>query len=166
MNPEKFDELLKNYRVTKARIARLRETKTMLERFMRICSSNMVNDMVSLSQAITGMPHGSGNGDPTGRLATDLASGKASEFVKQIQSELTDVNLELIRIEPQARNVEIALGALGERERELVIMKNIDEYSWAEIIHQMNTKFGVTYTKRTLQRLIERAMDKAYEVVR
>lgn len=166
MKPEKFDELMKKYRVTKARIARLREDLRIGERNLRACSSSMVDDMISLSQAITGMPHGSGTGDPTGRLAIDIATGKVTPFVKQTQEDIAQINLELMILEPQARYVEIALGALSERERELVTMKIIDEFSWVEVIHQMNTKFGGNYTKRTLQRLVEHAMQKAYEVVR
>ena len=166
MRPERFDELLRNYRVTKARVARLKETMEMLDRFLRMCSSQMVNDLVSLSQALSGMPHGSGTGDPTGRLAMDIASGEVSPFVRQIQEEMTEANLELIRIEPQTRMVEIALGALSDKERDLVTMKMIDDLSWAEILHQMGKKHGGDCSKRTMQRALERAMKKAHEVVR
>jgi hypothetical protein len=166
MTAQRFDEVLKMYRQTKARVAYLRSQAEMLERFLRICSSQMIEDMMSMSQAITGMPHGSGTGDPTGRLAIDIESGKVSEFVKQIQEELTQVNAELNITAPQTRAVEIALGALNDRERDLVVMKMVDEFSWAEILFKMNAKHGGDCKKRTLQRVLEKAMQKAYEVVK
>ena len=147
-------------------MAYLRSQVEMLERFLAICTREMINDEVSMSQAITGMPHGSGVGDPVGRLAIDIAEGKVSVFVKQIQEELATVNFELETITPQARAVDVALGALGDKERDLVTMKIMDELSWAEVIHKINLKHGGNCTKRTLQRVLERAMQKAYEVVR
>ena len=166
MRPEKFDELLRNYRVTKARIAYLRSQIETHERFLKICTDGMINDMVSLSQAITGMPHGSGTGDPTGRLAMDIESGKVSPFVQELQETMAEMVLELNKIAPEARAVEIALGAIGDRERALITMKIIDEFSWDEVIHKFNNSYGGKQTKRTLQRMIERAMQKVYEVVR
>jgi len=166
MSPERFDEILKKYRSIKARMAYLRHQVDMLERFLAICTREMVNDMVSMSQALTGMPHGSGAGDPVGRLAMDIESGKVSPFVQQIQEELTEVNAELNLIVPQARAVDIALGALSDKERDIVVMKMVDEFSWTEVIHKMSSKYGGNCTKRTLQRVLERAMEKAHEVVK
>ena len=166
MSPQRFDEILKRYRSIKARIAYLRHEAEMLERFLEICTREMINDEVSMSQAITGMPHGSGVGDPVGRLAIDIASGKVSVFVQQIQEEITEVNSELNLIVPQARAVDIALGAMSDKERDLVTMKMIDELSWAEILHKISQKHGGDCAKRTLQRVLEKAMQKAYEVVK
>lgn len=166
MSPQKFDEILKKYRSMRARVAYLRSQSEMLNRFLTICTNEMIEDMVSLSQALTGMPHGTGTGDPTGRLAIDIESGKVSAFVQQINEELTTVNGELNIITPQTRAVEIALGAMSDRERDLVTMKMMDEYSWAEIVFKMNAKHGGDCKKRTLQRVLDRAMEKAYEVVK
>lgn len=165
MSPARFDEILKKYRGIKARIAYLRSQAEMLERFLTICTREMINDQVTMSQAITGMPHGTGTGDPTGRLAIDIASGKVSVFVRQIQEELAGVNFELETISPQARAVEVALGALSDKERDIVTMKIMDEMSWAEVIHKVNSRYGGKDSKRTLQRVLERATQKAYEVV-
>lgn len=166
MSPQRFDEILKKYRSTKARLAYLRYQAEMLNRFLEMCTRDMVNDMVTMSQALTGMPHGTGTGDPTGRLAIDIESGKVSPFVQQIQEELNGVNAEINLIAPMARVVDIALGALSDKERDLVTMKMVDDSSWAEIIFNMNSKHGGDCKKRTLQRVLERAMQKAYEVVK
>jgi len=166
MSPERLDELLKKYRSNKARYAYLRSQIEMLERFRRMCESSMVNDQVSLSQAITGMPHGSGTGDPVGRLAIDIASGEVSPFVKQIHEDLKEVNLQLIRLEPDISTVEIVLESLGDREREVLVLKIIDDRSWGDTVQQMNEMHNNSYSKRTLQRLLDRALGRAYEIVR
>ncbi|MBP5462906.1 MAG: hypothetical protein J6Y20_12400 [Lachnospiraceae bacterium] len=165
MSPVRFNEILKKYRGIKARIAYLRSQIDMHEKFLEMCTKGMIYDMISLSQAITGMPHGTGTGDPTGRLAIDIESGTVSPFVKEIQQQITIENYELNEIIPQARAVEVALGALSDKERDLVTMKIMDEMSWAEVIHKVNSRYGGRDSKRTLQRVLERATQKAYEVV-
>ena len=166
MSPQRLDEILKKYRTTKFRYAFLKAEIATLERWLALCQSQSVNDRISLSQAITGMPHGSGIGDPTGRLATDIASGEVSRFVKQIQDDITKVNAEMIRIAPEISTVEIVLQSLGDREREVVILKIIDDRPWGETVEQMNGMHNNSYSKRTLQRLLDRALGRAYEIVR
>ena len=166
MSPQNLMEILKNYRPLRARCAYLQSQLEMLERFLRICEGEMIEDQVTMSQAITGMPHGSGVGDPTARLAMDIASGKVTEFVKQIWQEIEQTREELDRTSPDVRTVEIVLEALNERERILLEMKMIDEYSWAEILGTMKRKYSNSYSKRSLQRLLDRAIDKACEIVK
>ena len=166
MIPGQLEEAMKNYRQSKARIAHLQSQLVMLERFLRYCTRNMINDQVSMSQAITGMPHGSGVGDPVGRLAIDIASGKVSDFVKEIQDDIEKTNAELVKLIPRVNVVELVLSALTEKECVLVEKKMIDELSWAEVMHTMSVRFGVQYSKRTLQRDLARAMKKAYEVLK
>ena len=115
MKPERLNEIMKKYRSNKARYAYLCSQLDMLHRFLERCESQMVNDQISMSQAITGMPHGSSIGDPTGRLAT---------------------------------------------------MKIIDEMSWAEILDKMNHMYSNSYSKRSLQRMADRAIEKAEVVVK
>ncbi len=165
MSPQMFDELMTKYKANKARYAYLCSQREMLERYLAVCKGEMINDEVSMSQAITGMPHGSGVGDPVGRLAIDIASGKVSEFVKQIQKDIINNQAEIKKVEPDIRIVEIALDALSDRERKVVEMKNFHEMSWVELLSAMNQQYSNSYSKRSLQRLYERAMDKAYEVV-
>ena len=69
MSPQRLDEILKNHRSAKARLAYLTSQLKMLERDLAICQGQMISEGVTMSQAITGMPHGSGVGDPVGRLA-------------------------------------------------------------------------------------------------
>ena len=165
MLPSRLDELLKKYRPNKAREAYLRNQLEGLGRMLELAKRKMVDESVSLSQALTGMPHGSGTGDPTGKLATNLAAGKVTEFVKQIQQEIDETQGMLVGLLKDIQVVEIVLDALNDREREVLTMKMIDEYSWAETLNRMNKLHSGSYSKRSLQRLLDRAVDKAYEVV-
>ena len=166
MSPQNLLEKLKNYRTSWARRAYLQSQLQELEQLLKICQSEMINDQVSMSRAITGMPHGSGTGDPTGRLAMDIASGKVTDFVKQIQDEITHVQEELLKVAPDVHTVELILNALNDRERIVLEMKMIDDRPWAEILTRMNRQYNNSYSKRSLQRLLDRAMEKACGIVK
>ena len=166
MSPQRLDKILEDFRFNKARYAWLQAEVITLERWLNLCQSQSINDRISLSQAITGMPHGSGVGDPTGRLALDIASGEVSVFVKQIQEDLNKVNAEMLRIAPDISAVEIILDSLNDREREVLIFKMIDKRDWKDTMLQMNELHNNSYSIRSLQRLLERALGRAYEIVR
>ena len=166
MSHQNIAELLKRYRPLRARYSYLQSQLEMLGRFLAICKGEMIEDQVSMSQAITGMPHGSSIGDPTGRLAMDIASGKVTEFVKQIQEEIEKVQSELRKVTQDIQTVDLILETMNERERNVLEMKMIDELSWTEIVEQMQRKYSKCYSKRSIQRLLDRAVDKAYEIVK
>lgn len=166
MSPQSLKDTLEKYRSKKARYAYLQSQTEMLERFLKICQGEMIEDQVSLSQAITGMPHGTTVGDPVSRLALDIASGKVTPFVRQIQEEMEQVRVEMRKIFPEIRLAELVLDGLKERERLMIEMKIMDDLSWAEILDRMNRKYSNSYSKRSLQRLYDRAFDKACEIVK
>lgn len=165
MSPEQLTEILKKHPSTKARCAYLRSQLEMLNRFLRKFQGEMIEDQVSMSQAITGMPHGTTVGDPTSRLALDIASGKVTPFIKEIQEDISRTEGELQRIEPDVRAVEIILEALNDRERAVFELKMFADYSWPDILDEMNKRYNNSYAKRSLQRLFDRAFDKACEIV-
>ena len=165
MSPQRLTEILKKYRPSRARCAYLQTQLEMLERFLEKCQGEMITDQVTMSQAITGMPHGTTVGDPVSRLAIDIASGEVTPFVKQIQEEIRGVKAELDKIASEVHTVEIIMEALNDREQILLEMKMIDEYSWTEILSRMNREYNNSYSKRSLQRLLERAMEKAQDIV-
>ena len=166
MSPQRLDEILKRYRTDKARYAYLEAEMITLRRWLSICEGQSISDRVSLSQAITGMPHGSGTGDPTGRLAADIASGEVSVFVKQVLEEIEDAKREMNALIQNIRIVEIVLDALVDREREVLTLKIIDDRDWKDTAVQMNEMHNNSYSIRSLQRLLDRAIEKAYEVVK
>lgn len=166
MSPQRLTEILKRYRPSRARCAYLKSQLEMLNRFLKKCEGEMITDQVTMSQAITGMPHGSTVGDPVSRLAIDIASGEVTPFVTQIRDEIAQAEAELEKLSREVQTVEIVLDALSDRERMLVEMKMIDEYSWPEILGKMNQAYSNSYSKRSLQRLLDRAFEKACETVK
>ena len=162
----RIEGLLHDYRVTKARYAYLRARLDMLAEVLSKCEAEMVSDCMSMSQAITGMPHGSSVGDPTCRLAIDIASGKKSEFVKQIQAEIDDTQREAARLMEDLRVADIVISSMTDREREVVELKIMDDRDWDDVLLEMNKRHNNSYSKRSLQRLYSRAMDKAEEVTK
>ena len=166
MTQDQLEEMLKSYRTVKARCAYLRARLDDLEDELKKQEKIVISDCVSMSQAITGMPHGTTVGDPTGRLAMDIASGKTSEFVKQIREEIEKIQKELTIQLVRLNRMEIIMGAMTDREREIVEMKIVADMSWADILSEMNAKYNNSYSKRSLQRLYSRAMEKAEEVAR
>ena len=164
MTRESVDEALKQYREKKARYDFLCLQIDVLQESLQKNEKCMVNDRVSMSQAITGMPHGTSVGDPVGNLALDLAMGKVTVFVDQIRLELQQVQTEMNGLKPAIACVDIWMNALNDREREVVSLKAINQYSWADAVQALNEKCGGVYSKHTFQRLYDRAMEKIYTV--
>ena len=162
MTRERVDEMLRSYRETLARCGYLRSQKEVLEEALRKNESSMVGDRVTLSQAITGMPHGSSVGDPVGNLALDLVMGKVTVFVQQVRDELAEVYKELSLKQYIIACVDSWLKSLNDRERIVVELKMIDQYSWGDVVSQMKQKCGNSFSKHTAQRIYDRAMEKIY----
>jgi hypothetical protein len=163
---DKPEELLREYRELRARYAYLRTQENTLEHLLKMCEGSMISDMVSLSQEITGMPHGTGISDPTRRVAMDIMSGNVTPFVEQIREELRSIRAEIIKIGPKVRLAELLLGAVTEREREIVEIRIIGDASWNDALAEMNERHNNSYSKRSLQRLYSRAIEKMENVVR
>ena len=164
MTKERVDEFLDAYRSNQARCAYLQEQVIILEESLRKNEMSAIGDQVSMSQAITGMPHGTTVGDPVGNLALDIAMGNVSVFVKQIQEELASVRAELNQKSRIVAYVGSWLNGLNERERFVVEAKVIDHLAWAEVVKDYNARFNGSYSKHTIQRLHDKAMDKIYEI--
>ena len=166
MTRDQVDETLKIYRATEARVAYLRSQLEILQEYLRKNENSVVNDGVSLSQAITGMPHGSGVGDPVGNLALRIAMGKTSVFVQQVRKEIEPVERELRLKQYILSFTDAWLMALNEREEKIVTLKMIDGKSWAEILTALNSGGGPRWSKHTIQRIFDNGMEKVYEAAK
>jgi len=164
MTHSRVDELLQSYHSMEDRCRELRVEIAFLEESLRVNERSMVSDQVSMSQAITGMPHGSSVGDPVGRLALNIAMGKVSVFVRQIQEELQDAYAEQSHLKELISQVDSWLDALSEPERTLVRMKAVNQESWRDIVRYFRKQFDGSYSKHSMQRIFIRAMDIIYEM--
>ena len=166
MTRDQVDETLKIYRATEARVAYLRSQLEILKEYLRENENSVVNDGVSLSQAITGMPHGSGVGDPVGNLALRIAMGKTSVFVMQVREEIEVVMRELRLKQYILDFADAWLKALNDREVKVVTLKMIDGMSWSEILTALNSGGGPRWSKHTIQRILDNGMGKIYEAAK
>lgn len=124
----------------------------------------MVDDEVSLSQEITGMPHGSTIGDPTGKLGLKLACGYENWNVKQIKEEMKNISEERIVLGRWISFVNAWLKSLTEKERMLVELKYIQKLSWDEIINAYQKAYGQKYGKSGMKLLVQKSIEKVYRI--
>ena len=165
MTRERVDEMMKNYRTVEARCEYLRAQVSILEASLEENRKQMINDKVSMSQAITGMPHGTTVGDPVGNLALDIAMGNVTVFMQQIEDELAAVKKELNSKQYVLVYVNSWLKGLNDREKMVVVLKNMDGQPWGQIVDAMKKQYGEdACSKHSAQRLYDRAMEKIYEV--
>ena len=162
MTRDRVDELMKIYQETSARCEYLRSQAKILEDALKKNENCMVSDRVSMSQAITGMPHGTTVGDPVGNLALDLAMGKVTVFVTQIREELAQVYQELNAKQNIITYVDSWLKSLNDREKMVVQQKAIFQSSWGDVVTRMKETYGDACSKHTAQRIYDRAMEKIY----
>ncbi|MBQ9251581.1 MAG: hypothetical protein IJ188_02970 [Clostridia bacterium] len=164
MTRERVDELLKRYKPTLARCEYLRGQLEVLQAALEENKQQMIGDQVSMSQAITGMPHGTTVGDPVGNLALDIAMGNVSVFVKQVEEEIATIQDELSRSGHLLSCVDKWMNGLSDREKLAVQEKTFNDSSWAQIVYVFSREFGGSCSKRSAQRIYDRAMEKIYEM--
>jgi len=163
MTREAVDEMLKNYKQTLARHEYLQAQVDILKKALDENKREMISDRVSMSQAITGMPHGTSVGDPVGNLALDIAMGKVTPFVKQVEEEIAKIQGEMQRTEILVSCVGKWLEGLSEREKLAVEQKVFDDQPWAKIVFAFKSQYGEeACSKRSVQRIYDRAMEKIY----
>lgn len=162
MSPERLEKLLTEYYPNRQRAAWLQHKLGTLNRYLIIAKGQMINDGVSLSQAITGMPHGSGTGDPTAKLAIRIASGEVSNFVKEIEFDIREIESELAAVRADLEITEAALETLNDIQYELVEARKLSGMSWDATVEIINSQHSGAYSKRSLQRLMEKITEKLY----
>ena len=165
MLPERVDVMLHNYREYSGRCKYLENLIPMLEEEVVKIKSKMASDLVSIGgMNLDGMPHGTGVGKPTERAGVLLADGYQSDQMIETQERIKNAKEEYKEKLPTVVFVEAWMKGLTERERWIVENQVIDSVTWREIIAQYHIKFGEPRTKRSLQMLRDKAMDKIYEL--
>lgn len=164
MEAAKVDELMGLYIEHLARTEYLESEIKLLEQMLEKAKVEMVDDEVSLSQELTGMPHGSGVGDPVAILGMKLAEGHVSWRVEQITEELKKLRAEHQQKKWTVIFVNAWLKCLNDRERLLVEHKVLRGETWAEISEAYSSKYSIVISKSGMKKIIERAMEKIYTV--
>jgi len=135
-----------------------------LREMLEVAEREMVNDEVSLSQALSGMPHGTAISDPTGRLGLRLACGFESWRVQQIKDELAKMEEEYRTLSHWIAFVRAWLKCLTDKEKMLIELKYIQKLSWDEIIIAYQKEYGQRYGKSGMKIQVHRAIEKVYKI--
>ena len=164
MKVEVINEALSMYLERLARCEFLDTEIKILSEMLEKAESEMVDDEVSLSQELTGMPHGTSISDPTGKLGLRLACGFESWSVKQIKEELANMREEYNTLRYWVAFVQAWLKCLTEKERKLIEMKYIQKLSWDEIINNYQREYGQKYGKSGMKVLVQKSIEKVYKI--
>ena len=164
MKPEIVNEMLSEYLVRSARCEFLECELKMLRGLLEEAKDDMVNDEVSLSQQLTGMPHGTMISDPTGRLGIKIACGYESWRVKDIKAEIENRQSEYESLKYSVSFVQAWLKCLTDKERLLVELKHIQKLSWDEIINKYQREYGQRYGRSGMKIQVAKALEKIYKI--
>lgn len=164
MQSVKVNEFLKNYKEYDARCkyleANIEQTKNMLYK----AKQNLVDESVNVTQKLSGMPHGTGTGDPTGQLGIRMASGFLPPYISELELEIKEMKAELEAKSIVVHFVNAWLQALNPKELFIIEHQTIGGMYWREIIFAYKAAFGDTYSKDGLKRIRDAALEKIYKV--
>lgn len=166
MKPERVDECMLQYKEYSARCEFLQHEIHELENLAEQLRTNQVNDMISLSQVITGMPHGTSISDPTGKLGILLAEGYENDFIKQVEAEIVQKQKEYRMKISTVVFVDAWVKVLTIRERYVIENKKIGSMYWRELIAGFKKEFGEVYSRQGLKKIMDNAMKKIYNVAK
>lgn len=165
MRREKVDEMLKAYRFEVGRCGHLKTEIGQLEKAISCATATMDEDIITIqAQQLTGMPHGTTVGNPTERLGIMLASGWIPNDITEMQDELKKARQEYDQRHANVLFVTAWLNGLPERERWIVEHQVVDGEYWKEVAAKYKTAFLEDYSKDSLKRLKQRAMEKIYKM--
>ncbi len=163
MAPEKVREMLRDYRGYLGRCKHLEKVISTLEHDIASAERNLISDSVSIGgQNMDGMPHGTSISNPTEQVAVRIASGYKPDYLVKMETELKEVKDEYNEKVVTVIFVDAWLKCLPERERWVIENQVIDSVSWRELVCQYPIKFGETRTKRGLQLMRDKAMERIY----
>lgn len=164
MRPESVDQCLANYREYTARCTflehEIHELQALVERLKR----TTVEDAVSITQVMNGMPRGTDISDPTGRIGTKFADGYVPDYIREIEEEIRQRESEYRFKLPAIVFVDAWLKVLNKRERFVIENKTIGGMFWRELAVAYKEEFGEEYSRQGLKKIRDRAIVKIYKV--
>lgn len=164
MHPEKVDRMLRDYREFRGRCEFLRHEIGLEERKLAILRETMIDDAVSMSPNLTGMPKGSGTSKPVEALAIRFGNGYVPAYIQEIEKALDEKKKELREKMVTVVFVEAWLKGLTDKERTIVEKQVIDGRFWREIVFEYRAKYGEEYSREGLKRIKKVAMEKIYRM--
>ncbi len=163
MKPEKAEDMLRRYKECVGRCGYLRkaieETRTDIEMWKH----NMAAELAGCSGGgMDGMPHGSGVGKPTERMAMMLAAGYEPEDLKDAEKRLGEMINELREKEIVVVFVDAWISGLTEREKWLIQQLYFEQQTYAYVISALRTSHGISTSKDGVRRMKKAALEKIF----
>lgn len=162
MQLERVNEMLSNYREHAARCAALKVEIADLEQLLEDLYKTVVEDTVTTTSVVTGMPRGTLMSDPTGRLASMLASGGTPSHIRQLEDEIRDLKIEASEKGATIRYVDSWMLALNEKQKFVLRRKIIDNLQWREIIYGYRREYGIEYSRNGIKKIYKGALERLY----
>ena len=155
-----IENMLVSYRTNIGRCAHIECLIAMKNAQIEAFKKTMIKDMVSTTHALTGMPRGTTPGDPVGRLAAAITDGAESAPIMELREEVYMLESELATKRRALAFVDAWLLCINDRERFVVNKHVIDGETWQQVITDFSDSFGVEYSKDSLRKIKNRALEK------
>lgn len=167
MTKERVDEILANHRENVGRCLHLEVVIYKLESDIDVAQRNLASDIaLAHNYELSDMPHGTQVGQPTERLALQLASDWQPDYLVAMKQQLAEYRKEQSEREMNRLFVRGWLSGLPEREKWLIENQIIDRVYWRDILIRYKQKFGTDISKDTLKRVKAKALEQIYEMAK
>lgn len=161
---EQVDEMLHNYRENTARIALIDTEISSLRNLYADMEKTIVEDSVSTTSVLTGMPRGNKTSDPTGRVGIGVAAGDVPSHMRQIEDEIRVLSRERRELQTPVEKVDALLKALNEKQGFVLYRKAIDQMQWREIAYAYKKLFDIDYSRQGIKKIYKESMLRLYRV--
>lgn len=161
---EQVNDMLYHYRENSARVALIDTELSNLRDLYDIMSKTMVEDSVSTTSVLTGMPRGTKTSDPTGRVGLDMAAGRIPSHMQDIAEDMRTLTMERRERSYPVDRVNALLQALNEKQEFILRRKAIDQMQWREIIYGYKKLFGIEYSRQGIKKIYKASLDRLYKV--
>ena len=156
-------EMLEGYRCAVGRCGHLEVEIKETIKYIQDAMNNRAEDAAAPhAQQISGMPRGSGVGNPTEQIGIMLASKYVPDYIRNMEDHPKELQAEH---DEQARTVSYVekwLAGLTEKEHWIVSHKIIDGDPWAVCLRDYEKQHGEAISKDTLRRMRRRALNAIY----
>lgn len=164
MRPQAVDALLRDYKRIQSRCLHLETLLVDYAKLKTKFEKNLVQDNIHISPVYSLTPKGSGLSKPVEKLAIRLADGYVPENLKELQESIKTAEEELQEKRQLLYYVESWLSGLTEKERFILKLYVMEEYTWRDLSQFYQERYAVYASKSTLKRMKQTALEKIYEI--
>lgn len=160
-------EMLEGYRCAVGRCGHLEVEIKETIKYIQDAMNNRAEDAAAPhAQQISGMPRGSGVGNPTEQIGIMLASKYVPDYIRNMEAHLKELQAEHDERARTVSYVEKWLEGLTEKEHWIISHKIIDGDPWRVCLHDYEKQYGEAVSKDTLRRMKRLALGSIFRSAR